>query len=146
VELTTLLLLLRVASAVILMLIMGTLIIAIWRETRATMAAAHYQRRSFGTLQVLARIDSQYAATGVTHALLPFTTIGRSPTNAIVIPQSFASAEHATITLRNGQWWLEDRHSTNGTLLNEQLVTAPTIVTDGDVIGIGHTYFRLLLE
>ena len=48
--------------------------------------------------------------------------------------------------MRNGQWWLEDRASRNGTLLNGVPVQQPVIVTDGDVIGIGNYHFRLEME
>lgn len=140
------LLLLRALSAILLVLFITVLIVAILRETHHVMAQSTYQRRSYGALQVLTRADSQFVATGVSYPLLPVTTIGRSPTNTIVIPQTFASAEHAVLTLKNGQWWLEDRRSTNGTLLNDDRVIAPTIVTDGDIIGIGHTYLRVVLK
>lgn len=140
------LLVLRVLSAILLVLLISVLIVAILRETNQVKAQAMQQRRSFGALQVLAHVDGQYAATGVSYPLMPVTTIGRSPTNTIVIPQTFASAEHAILALKNGQWWLEDRKSTNGTLLNEDRVTSPTIVTDGDIIGIGHLYFRVVLK
>ena len=59
---------------------------------------------------------------------------------------TFASSEHASITLRNGQWWLEDRNSRNGTLLNEEPVTVPVIVTEDDIISIGTHHFRLHLD
>jgi FHA domain. len=48
--------------------------------------------------------------------------------------------------MRNGQWWLEDRKSRNGTTLNGMPVTQSVIVTDGDIIGIGKMRFRLDLE
>ncbi len=145
-EVAETLLVLRALSAILLVLLISVLIVAILRETNQVKAQAMQQRRSFGALQVLAHVDGQYAATGVSYPLMPVTTIGRSPTNTIVIPQTFASAEHAVLALKNGQWWLEDRKSTNGTLLNDDRVVSPTIVTDGDIIGIGHLYFRVVLK
>ncbi|MFQ3646952.1 MAG: FHA domain-containing protein [Anaerolineae bacterium] len=145
-EVAETLLVLRALSAILLVLLISVLIVAILRETNQVKAQAMQQRRSFGALQVLANVDGQYTATGVSYPLMPVTTLGRSPTNTIVIPQTFASAEHAILTLKNGQWWLEDRKSTNGTLLNDDRVASPTIVTDGDIIGIGHLYFRVVLK
>lgn len=145
-EVAETLLVLRVISAILLVLLISVLIVAILRETNQVKAQAMHQRRSFGVLQVLTQVDGQYAATGISYPLLPVTTIGRSPTNTIVIPQTFASAEHAILSLKNGQWWLEDRKSTNGTVLNDDRVLSPTIVTDGDIIGIGHLYFRVVLR
>lgn len=140
------LLVLRAISAVVLVLFVGVLIVAILNETQQVVAQTRHQRRSYGALQGLTRVDGQYVATGVSYPLLPVTTIGRSPTNTIVIAQPFASAEHAIVTLKNGQWWLEDRRSTNGTLLNDERIVAPVIVTDGDIISIGHWYARVVLK
>jgi pSer/pThr/pTyr-binding forkhead associated (FHA) protein len=146
VEVAETLLVLRIISAILLLLLISTLIAAILRDTNQVKARAAQPQRSLGMLQVLTYVDDQYVATGVSYPLRPVTTIGRSPTNTIVIPQTFASAEHAVLTLKNGQWWLEDRKSTNGTLLNDDRVTSPTIVTDGDIIGIGHLYLRVVLS
>jgi len=48
--------------------------------------------------------------------------------------------------MRNGQWWIEDRKSRNGTLLNDLPVTEAMVITHGDIIGIGNMKFRLELE
>jgi pSer/pThr/pTyr-binding forkhead associated (FHA) protein len=84
--------------------------------------------------------------TGETYPLLPLTSLGRSPTNTIRINDTFASGDHALLAMRSGQWWLEDRRSRNGTMLNDLRVTQPVVVTDGDVIGIGNIKFRVELE
>jgi pSer/pThr/pTyr-binding forkhead associated (FHA) protein len=91
-------------------------------------------------------IDHALVVTGQTYPLLPLTSLGRAPTNSIPIPDDFASGEHCLLALRSGQWWLEDRQSKNGTTINGVPVTQPLIITDGDVIGIGSTRFRLELE
>ncbi len=45
--------------------------------------------------------------------------IGRDPSNQVVIPDdTFTSRHHAWITYEEGDFWLEDLGSTNGTLLN----------------------------
>jgi pSer/pThr/pTyr-binding forkhead associated (FHA) protein len=72
--------------------------------------------------------------------------LGRSPTNRVKVEDNFASGDHALISRRNGQWWLEDRKSRNGTTLNGILVTRPLVITHGDVIGIGHMRYRVDLE
>lgn len=84
--------------------------------------------------------------TGEDYPLLPLTSLGRSPTNTIPINDTFASSEHALVAMRNGQWWIEDRKSRNGTLLNDLPVTEPIVITHGDIIGIGTMKFRLELE
>jgi hypothetical protein len=74
--------------------------------------------------------------------LLTYTTLGRADSNSIVVSDPYASAEHAIIAWRAGQWWLEDRGSRNGTLLNNLAVDEPLVIGQGDVIGIGHFQFK----
>lgn len=59
---------------------------------------------------------------------------------------SFASVEHATLTLRGGKWWLEDRNSSNGTLLNGYRIEEPVVLSTGDLIVIGQVELKLELE
>lgn len=141
-----LLLVLRIISGVLLLTLLAALLIIAWRDYQATVARASTRRRTYGRLIVLQRVDDLYTETGQTHPLLPLTTLGRAPTNNIVIDQSFASSEHARVSLRDGQWWLEDRNSRNGTLLNDELVNTPVIITQDDVIGIGTLAFRVELD
>lgn len=138
--------LLRIASALMLLVILGAIFVVIWKDFRATVEAVQSQNRSYGQLVALQEIDGNYVILGDTHPLLPRTRLGRSPTNDIVISDTFASGEHAHIILRDGQWWLEDNQSRNGTTLNEMPVSQAIIIADGDVIGIGHMRYRLELE
>lgn len=137
---------LRVISVVLLVGFIGSLFMLIWRDYQVLLQQSQHTKRIHGQLLGLIQVDNHLTPTGKTYALLPITTIGRAPTNTIVIDNAFASAEHALIALRNNQWWLEDRSSRNGTLLNQDPVTLPTIVTDGDVIGIGNFFFQVVLE
>lgn len=127
------------------MLLMAIFVL-LWREYRATARDIETQRRTYGRLVVIHEIGGQHMVSGETHSLLPITTIGRSPTNTIVIEDSFASSEHALVTMRDGQWWLEDRRSRNGTLLNDIPLTQPMVVTHGDVIGVGSIRLRIEME
>lgn len=144
--LDNLLLILRLFSAVCLLAFLVALAYVLWRDLRAALQTMHYERRSYGRLVVLTRLDQEYLPSGQTYPLLPLTSIGRSPSNSIVIDQHYASSEHALIALRGGQWWLEDRNSRNGTLLNGDPVTQATILSEGDIISIGNIYLRLTLE
>jgi hypothetical protein len=145
-ETDVILLLLRIASGLGLLSLTLTVTLVIWREYRTTIEQLEANRRVYGQLVALQEIDGNYMVMGQTFPLRPVTTLGRAPTNHIVINDSFASSEHAQIVLRNGQWWLEDRRSRNGTSLNELPISGPTVMTDGDVIGIGQRRYRLDLE
>lgn len=69
--------------------------------------------------------------------------IGRSPDSTLVISDDFASARHAQLRPRDGQWILEDSGSTNGTYLGRAKVTGPTPVPLGVPIRIGRTSIEL---
>lgn len=66
-------------------------------------------------------------------------TIGRAMTNAIVIFEPEMSREHLKLTLTGIGYTVEDMGSTNGTLLNGEILQDPVLLQDADVIQIGTT-------
>jgi hypothetical protein len=135
-------LLVRLLFSALLYLFLGAVFFLLWRDVRS---ATRHQvtpavRERPGQLRVVRGHDG--FSQGALLTLTPFTTIGRSDNNSIVIADPYASGEHALVTWRNGQWWLEDRDSRNGTLLNDMPVDTPLIVGHGDVIGIGQMQLR----
>lgn len=145
-DLAILLFILRVISGLLLMSILAVFFVLLWRDYSSTAAQAEVSRRIYGQLMGLVQVDNMFAPTGDIHPLRPLTSIGRSPTNSIVIRDDFASGEHALISLKEGRWWLEDRNSRNGTLLNGDRVSTAIIVTDGDIVSIGNTHFKITLD
>ena len=83
---------------------------------------------------------------GTSFPLLPLTSLGRGPMNTVVLNDTFCSQEHALVTWRGGQWWLEDRNSSNGTRLNGEKIAGPVVVSSGDVIGIGQIALKVELD
>ena len=69
-------------------------------------------------------------------------TLGRGDVE-IVLEDPFASSQHARITPQGGTLVLEDLGSTNGTYLNEELVTGPQPLHPGDRVRIGDSRFVL---
>jgi adenylate cyclase len=68
-------------------------------------------------------------------ACAPLMTIGRTPPNDILVPHPKISRNHAMIRmLEQGEYYLVDVGSTNGTLLNGKRVVMPTPLKDLDVI------------
>src|SRR5450759_739388 len=63
-------------------------------------------------------------------------TIGRHPTNTVVIDIATVSAEHAIIENIDGAYRLTDRNSKNGTFVNGERIGV-TMLHDGDIIRIG---------
>ncbi|MDX1991572.1 MAG: FHA domain-containing protein [bacterium] len=146
VEVELILFILRIVSALLLVGMVGALFWILWRDYQSTLDQVRANRRSHGQLVALQEMDGTYILVGEVYPLLPITTLGRAPTNAVIVNDSFASSEHAMIVLRSGQWWLEDRQSRNGTLLNDIPVRQPMVMTNGDVIGIGNRRYRLELQ
>jgi hypothetical protein len=137
--------LLRLALAVLLYAFLGGIFYLLWLDLRRAMAVAQTRERARGRL-VLIACDLPSPQVGEAFPLLPITSMGRASTNTISLPDETASLEHALITQRSGKWWLEDLDSRNGTTLNGQAVTMPTVVSAGDLIGLGRAQFKLELE
>lgn len=68
-------------------------------------------------------------------------TLGRSPDNNIVIPDSKVSRRHALIECEGDTYWIDDLESRNGTRVNGNRITERVGLEDGDVIDIGATRF-----
>lgn len=70
-------------------------------------------------------------------------TIGRAEDSTLVITDDYASARHARLVPRAGQWFVEDLGSTNGTFVNEQKLAAPAMLQPGDKVRVGQTIMEL---
>ena len=66
-------------------------------------------------------------------------TIGRSPTNQIVIKEDQASRQHAEIFISDGKWTVRDLGSRNGTAIGEDRVSGDRALEVGDVVWIANT-------
>jgi hypothetical protein len=86
------------------------------------------------------------AGEGIRH-YLPYdvATIGRSDANTVVLQETMASRVHAEIGFDGRNFVLTDRNSTNGTLLNEELVTSAQLAF-GDLIRIGESELKFTCE
>lgn len=81
---------------------------------------------------------------GRTWPLAAEMTVGRAAGCQVSIPDdTFASQIHARIHGRDGQTWVEDLGSTNGTYVNRARVTNATPVRRGDLVQIGNTVMEL---
>ncbi len=70
-------------------------------------------------------------------------TMGRANDATLVLNDDYASSYHARIFPQDGQWFVEDLGSTNGTYLDRQKVSRPTPVQVGMPIRIGKTVLEL---
>lgn len=70
--------------------------------------------------------------------------LGRGDQAEIRLDDPFASGRHAQVTRQGPVVVLEDLGSTNGTFLNEELVTGPQPLHQGDRVRIGDSEFTFV--
>lgn len=152
-SIAVILLVLRLFSAILLLAFLGLIGWLIYRDIRTVTAEASARQRQYGVLRVVASPDgtdkkaaNDGEAQPAVYPLLPMTSIGRAPSNTIVLDDSYASSEHALISLRGRQWWLEDLGSRNGTLLNGLPLKEAAVISAGDIVTIGDTHLKVEYE
>jgi hypothetical protein len=131
----------RILLALLLYAFLGVVVAFLWQDLRQTAGLGRHHLPE-GHLVVVAT-SKEGPEIGAVFPLLEVTSIGRTPTNTIVVPDHFVSSSHALLTWREKRWWLQDQGSRNGTTLNGALIAQPTVVSAGDLIGIGRLVVRL---
>jgi pSer/pThr/pTyr-binding forkhead associated (FHA) protein len=128
---------------------------AVWAEVagpRATRpppgaaaAAPTRTRRERGSSRGVPRLQVVEPAghRGRAYELADELTVGRAPGCQITLDDTYASQLHARIFRKDGQLYVEDLGSTNGTYLNRKKVTAPVALRKGDRLQIGKTVMEL---
>src|SRR5918996_1395254 len=71
-------------------------------------------------------------------------TIGRAPTNAIVVKDERCSRNHAEVFQSQGQWMLRDLDSRNGTLVDGQRIQNDYHLQPGEIIRIGNSHLAFV--
>ena len=66
-------------------------------------------------------------------------SVGRAPTNQIVIRDERCSRNHAEVFMSEGKWVIRDLDSRNGTVVGDQLLKGDWPLRPGDVVRIGHS-------
>jgi hypothetical protein len=149
------LLALRLLGVAVLYAFLVTVVYVIWRDLGAS---AHTQDQdpgvfavtdgiavSAGRLLVLSGGETPLQ-TGDVVDLRAHATLGRASDNHVVLVDTYVSSYHARLDRRDGEWWLTDLGSRNGTLLNGVPITKSVPLADGDVIGVGQVELRLEFE
>jgi Nif-specific regulatory protein len=94
-----------------------------------------------GTVYLVVRRDDGYGD------VFPLTrgqrhTLGRAPSNRVVLKDELCSREHAEVYFSDGHWRLRDLSSLNGTRVNGTPVNGEEELAPGDEVHLGRT--RLL--
>ena len=103
-------------------------------------------RRTTGSRKhgpLVLRLVAPAEVKGRSYPLTQEITVGRAAGCQVTIDDTYASQLHARVFLREGQVYVEDLGSTNGTYLNRRKVTGPMQVQRGDKLQIGNTVLEL---
>lgn len=88
-------------------------------------------------LKVVNRLDTLSFKMDEYYNIKNNITVGRSSKNDIVIRDTFVSKTHMRIYLDNGDYFIEDFDSANGTYLNGERITDIIQLQNGDNIEVG---------
>jgi hypothetical protein len=70
-------------------------------------------------------------------------TVGRAAGCQVTVDDTYVSQLHARVFTRDGQLFVEDLGSTNGTYLNRVKVAGPMVMQKGDRLQIGNTVLEV---
>ena len=92
-------------------------------------------------------IATRGLSSGVSYVLdQPETTAGRSSTCDILLDDITVSRKHVTFALEDGVVTLTDHGSLNGTYVNRQVITSPTVLANRDEVQIGKFKMMILTD
>ena len=114
---------------------------AVGRVERPRAAKAPRSGRGRGA-RVLLVTEGALTGTRIQLGTTP-VTIGRAEDSTLVVADDYVSTRHARFSPRGEQWLVEDLGSTNGTYLDREKVTGPTLVPTGVPVRIGKTTVEL---
>ena len=106
---------------------------------RAAPARASWGSRDGTRLRVVEPAEER----GRSYELGDELTLGRAGGCQVTIDDNYVSQLHARLFRREGQYYVEDLGSTNGTYLNRRKVTAPIAIRRGDRLQVGKTVLEL---
>jgi pSer/pThr/pTyr-binding forkhead associated (FHA) protein len=70
-------------------------------------------------------------------------TVGRAAGCQVTLDDSYVSQLHARVYIRDGELYVEDLGSTNGTYLNTRKVSSPSALRRGDQLKVGSTVLEV---
>ncbi len=133
---------LRPTMAIALYGFLGWALFMLWREIQRQGQALANRRVPGISLMV----RPEQSAPVLKHFFQSEIILGRDPGCDIPLSDDTVSTRHAHLTYHHNQWWLEDLASTNGTTLNEVIVSMPTVITSGDEFVCGSTHITVSLS
>ena len=131
---------LRLLFSLTLYVFLGMASLTIWRELQKTSVLLNQQKVPVIQLKRLDFEDS-----GTNEFTIPNITVGRDDSCEFLVSDDTVSSHHARLSFHHQQWWVEDLNSTNGTSLNNDPVTLPTVIISGDELRVGKISIQLTI-
>lgn len=126
------LVILRVALLISLYIFLGWALFILWRDITRTQRAMIRIKPVPIYLTHQSKINKDEQKFEASEII-----IGRDAICDFVLDDNAVSAQHAILYYRKGHWWIEDMHSTNGTFLNDELISHPVVLVDKDLLRCG---------
>jgi hypothetical protein len=128
--------------------VIGLIYVIIFRLIKTMLRDMRVTKRSEASLdyalEVIEAPDLSGVALGTIFPVREETSIGRNKNNQIVINDPFISNKHAVVTLTQGELVIKDLNSTNGVILNSEIIAESSELRDGDVLEIGRVIFKII--
>ena len=99
-------------------------------------------RKGRGSPTELVAVESESQA-GRRYPLGDEITVGRAAGCQVTVDDTYVSQLHARVFTRDGQLFVEDLGSTNGTYLNRVKVAGPMVMQKGDRLQVGNTVLEV---
>ena len=135
------LLVLRILLVASLYAFLGWALVTIWRELRI-----QGQLISAPVIPALTLTPLETGKGELVSLESGEVVIGRSNNCDYSLPDETVSARHARLSYHHNQWWAEDLKSTNGTYLNDERVSVPTVIVSGDELRCGQVSLLIGIE
>jgi len=71
-------------------------------------------------------------------------TIGRKEDNELILDDQYVSGHHAVVFLKNNDYVIQDLKSTNGVVVNGNILEKPIYINIDDEIAIGEYVFKVI--
>lgn len=125
---------------------------AVWTEIRGPKVIERSPRRAQKQARRVQRkaapvqltVLAPPAMKGRRYPLADELTVGRAAGCHVTIDDTYASQIHARVFNKDGQLFVEDLGSTNGTFLNRNKVHGPQVMRRGDRLQVGNTVMELV--
>lgn len=131
----------RILMVICLYTFLGWALLTIWQDLRVQTAILQTRKIPALSMAVTNLLDEQISSFSI-----PEIFIGRSSASTYIIHNETVSSAHARLAYHHEQWWVEDLRSTNGSFLNEERISTPTVVINGDELRCGQVNIHIQIE